>query len=110
MDNTIRYSAASYIVFQFFCEIIPILYRLGIAFFPLSRERKHKCTQCSRAFPTKSKLDSHSKKHHGFVCTLCYPVDLDTCEVPVNMCVWKFDSFIALRRHMALVHPKPCKS
>lgn len=72
------------------------------------RERKHKCAQCSRAFPTKSKLDSHSKKHHGFVCALCYPVDLDACEVPVNMYGWKFDTFIALRRHMAVVHPKPC--
>ncbi|THD20093.1 Zinc finger protein [Fasciola hepatica] len=71
------------------------------------RERKHVCAQCSRAFPTKSKLDSHSKKHHGFVCTICYPVDLDACVMPTDSLTWKFENFIDLRRHMAMVHPKP---
>ncbi|TPP65360.1 Zinc finger protein [Fasciola gigantica] len=81
---------------------------LGCHFF--SRERKHVCAQCSRAFPTKSKLDSHSKKHHGFVCTICYPVDLDACVMPTDSLTWKFENFIDLRRHMAMVHPKPSKS
>ncbi|KAA3678444.1 uncharacterized protein DEA37_0010336 [Paragonimus westermani] len=74
------------------------------------RERKHVCDQCSRAFPTKSKLVRHSTKHHGFTCPHCLPSSgvshSSIDDLPLS-CQRKFDNFISLRRHIASVHPKP---
>lgn len=72
------------------------------------RERRHACSQCSKAFPTKSKLTRHSAKHHGFICSKCVSTSSDTIDPtsktePLPM----FDTFVALRRHTAIFHPKP---
>ncbi|CAH8447113.1 unnamed protein product [Dicrocoelium dendriticum] len=72
------------------------------------RERRHVCEQCPKAFPTKSKLARHSAKHHGFTCSKCVSASTVTSDAAsIIESLPKFDTFAALRRHIALVHPKP---
>lgn len=66
-------------------------------------ERKHVCDKCDRSFPTLSKLQRHSSRHHGYACTLCHPMQNDGASN-----VTRFNNFITLRRHIAQAHPKPC--
>ncbi|CAH8465078.1 unnamed protein product [Schistosoma turkestanicum] len=72
------------------------------------RERKHICDKCDRAFPTASKLQRHSSKHHGYTCNLCFEqtsVNTENQESVTPKPV-HFESFACLRRHIATAHPK----
>ncbi|CAL8092765.1 unnamed protein product [Calicophoron daubneyi] len=81
------------------------------------REKKHACPDCRRAFATKSKLDRHANKHHGFSCPICSKIntereDGDMEENNISdhdgrASPQKFENFVALRRHIAVAHPKP---
>ncbi|CAH8827096.1 unnamed protein product [Trichobilharzia szidati] len=73
------------------------------------RERKHVCEKCDRAFPTASKLERHSSKHHGYTCHLCVEqmsADIDSADTNPSKDI-HFETFSSLRRHIANAHPKP---